>query len=148
MFGDGLTWTGLISLPYKSERSKLLAEGSGLSPATPELDSAMGVGSRIDLSNEDSDDEDNPRQVLLISKGERSKLLADGSGLTPATLEPDSAMGVGSWIDPSKEDSDEIAYRQLKELVDEPLPSGSKEDRNKPNFKLGMRSGAKKNSKS
>ena len=60
-------------------------------------------------------------------------------------------MGVGSRKDPSKEDSDKIAYRRLKELVDEPLPFGSKEDRCKPNFKLvslGMRSGAKKISKS
>ena len=60
-------------------------------------------------------------------------------------------MGVGSRIDPPKVDSDEIAYRQLRELVDEPLPSGSKEDRCKPNFKLespGMRSGTKKISKS
>ena len=57
-------------------------------------------------------------------------------------------MGVGSRKDPSKEDSDKIAYRQLKELVDESLPSGSKEDKCKPNFKLGIRSGAKKISKS
>ena len=67
----------------KSERSKLLAEGSGLAPATPELDSTMGVGSLIDLSKEDSNNEDKSRQVLLISKGERSKLLAEGSGSTP-----------------------------------------------------------------
>ena len=57
-------------------------------------------------------------------------------------------MGVGSRIDPSKEDSNEVAYRQLKELVDEPLPSGSKEDSCEPNLKLGMRSGAKKGSTS
>ena len=57
-------------------------------------------------------------------------------------------MGVGSRIDPSKEDSDEVAYRQLKELVDEPLPSGSKDESCEPNPKLGMRSGAKKGSKS
>ena len=57
-------------------------------------------------------------------------------------------MGVGRRIDPSKEDSDKIAYRQLKELVDEPLPSESKKDRCEPNLKLGMRSGAKKSSKS
>ena len=95
-----------------------------------------------------SDDEDTSRRVVFISQSERSKLLAEVSGSTPATPEPDSAMGVGSRIDPSKEDSDEIAYRQLKELVDEQLPSGSKEDRSKPNFKLGMRSGAKKIPKS
>ena len=76
-----------------------------------------------------SDDEDTSRRVVFISQSERSKLLAQGSGSTPATLELDSALGVGSRIDPSKEDSDEIAYRQLKELVDELLPSGSKKDR-------------------
>ena len=111
----------------------------------------MGVGSRIDLSKEDSNDEDKSRQVLLISKGERSKLLAEGSGSILATPELDSAMGAGSQIDPSKDDSNETAYRQLKELIDEPSPSGSKEDKSKPNFKLvslGMRSGAKKISKS
>ena len=98
-----------------------------------------------------SDDEDTSRRVVFLSKGERSKLLAEGSGSAPATPELDSAMGVGSRIDLSKEDSNEIAYRQLKELIDEPSPSGRKEDKSKPNFKLvslGMRSGAKKISKS
>ena len=98
-----------------------------------------------------SEDEDTSRRVVFLSKGERSKLLAEGSGSAPATLELDSTMGVGSWIDLSKEDSDEIANRQLKELIDEPSPSGSKEDKSKPNFKLlslGMRAGLKKISKS
>ena len=57
-------------------------------------------------------------------------------------------MGVGSRIDPSTEESGEVAYRQLKELVDEPVPSGSKEESSKPKLKLGMRFGAKKGSKS
>ena len=56
---------------------------------------------------------------MLIFKGEQRKLLTEGSGSTPATPELDSAMGVWSWIDPSKEVFDETAYRQLKELVDE-----------------------------
>ena len=95
-----------------------------------------------------SDDEDTFRRVVFISQSERRELLAEGSGSTPATPELGSAMGVGSRIHPSKEDSNEVAYRQLKELVDEPLPSGSKDESCEPNPKLGMRSGAKKGSKS
>ena len=111
----------------------------------------MRVGSRIDLSKEDYNDEDKSRRVLLSSKGEWSKLLTEGSGSAPATLELDSTMGVGSRIDLSKEDSDETAYRQLKELLDEPSSSGSKKNKSKPDFKLvslGMRAGAKRISKS
>ena len=67
-----------------------------------------------------SDDEDTSRRLVFISESERRELLAEGSGSTLATSKLDSAMGVGSRIDPSKEDSDEVAYRQLKELVDEP----------------------------
>ena len=95
-----------------------------------------------------SDDEDTSRHVGFLSQDERRELLTEGSGSTLATPELDSAMGIGSWIDPSTEDSGEVAYRQLKELVDEPVPSGSKEDSSKPKLKLGMRSGAKKGSKS
>ena len=59
-------------------------------------------------------------------------------------------MGVGSQIDPSSEDSAEVAYRQLKKLVDEPSPSGSREKSCKPSLKLkiGMRPVGKKGSKS
>ena len=96
----------------KGERSKVLEEGSGLSPTAPELDSAMGVGRRIDLSK--------------VNYSEQSKLLTKGSGSALATLELDSTMGVGSRIDLSREGSDEVAYRQLKELLDEPSSSDSK----------------------
>ena len=116
----------------------------------PKLDSAMGVGSRIDLSEEIYRDKDKSRQVLIASKSEQSKLLTEGSGLAPATLELDSTMGVGSWIDLPREGSDEVAYRQLKELVDEPSSSDIKKNKSKPDFKLvsrGMRAGAKKISK-
>ena len=85
---------------------------------------------------------------MFLSQDEGRELLTEGSGWTPATPELDSAMGVGSQIDPSTEDSSEVAYRQLKELVDEPVPSGSKEESSKPKLKLGMRFGAKKGSKS
>ena len=44
----------------------------------------------------------NPRLVVFLSKGEQRKLLAEGSGSSPATPELDSAMGVGSRIDLSK----------------------------------------------
>ena len=95
-----------------------------------------------------SDDEDVSRRVVFLAQSEQRDLLAEGSGLTPATLELDSAMGVGSQIDPSTEDSAEVAYRQLKELVDEPSPSGSRETNCKPSFKfkVGMRSVGKKGS--
>ena len=85
---------------------------------------------------------------MFNSERERSDLLVEGSGLTLGTLELDSAMGVGSRIDPSKEAEDEVEYKQLKELVDEPLPSGSKGESCTPIPKVGMRSGAKKGSKS
>ena len=38
------------------DRSKLPSDGSGSNPASLELDSTTGVGSRIDLSREDSDE--------------------------------------------------------------------------------------------
>ena len=88
--------------------------------------------------------------VLISSKGEQSQLLTEGSGSAPATLELDSTLGVGSWIDLSREGSDEVACRQLKELLDEPSSSDSKKDKSKPNFKLvsrGMRAAGKKISK-
>ena len=48
-----------------------------------------------------SDDEDTSRCVVFISQSEQRELLAEGSGSTLATPELDSAMGVGSRIDPS-----------------------------------------------
>ena len=59
-------------------------------------------------------------------------------------------MGVGSQIILSKEPEDESedVYRQLKELVDEPVASGSKGEPLNPNPKIGMRLGMKKDSKS
>ena len=59
-------------------------------------------------------------------------------------------MGVGSRIILSKEPGDESedVYRQLKELVDEPVASGSKGEPHKSNPKIGMRLGMKKGSKS
>ena len=59
-------------------------------------------------------------------------------------------MVVGSRIILSKETKDESedVYRQLKELVDEPVASGSKGESSKPKPKIGMRPGMKKGSKS
>ena len=97
-----------------------------------------------------SDDEDTSRRVVFISQSERSKLLAEVSGSTPATPEPDSAMGVGRPTILSKEieDESEKVYKQLKELVDEPVAVEDKGERSKPKPKVGMRSGMKKGSKS
>ena len=78
----------------EDETSKISAEGSGPSPATPGLDSAMEVGRRIDLSNEVNRDRDESSQEENASN---SKLITEGSGSTPATLELDSTMVVGSW---------------------------------------------------
>ena len=92
----------------------------------------MGVGSRIDLS----------RQIYRDKK-----LLTGGSGLAPATLELDSTMEVGSRIDLPREGSVEVAYRQLREVIDEPSSSDNKKEKSKPDFKSvsrGMRAGAKK----
>ena len=110
----------------------------------------MGVGRRIDLSKENYSDKDKSSQVLISSKSEQRKLLTEGSGLALDTLELDSTMGIGSRIDLPREGSDEVAYRQLKELLDEPSSSDKKKDKSKPNFKLvslGMRAGAKNISK-
>ena len=128
----------------EDELSKVSAEGSGPSPPTPELDSAMGVWRRIDLSNEINCDRDKSSQGLIASK---SKSLTEGSGSAPATLELDSTMGVGSQIDLPREGSVEIAYRKLKEVIDEPSSFGNKKEKSKPDFKAvsrGMRAGAKK----
>ena len=53
-------------------------------------------------------------------------------------------------IIPSQENEDESedVYRQLKELVDEPVASGSKEEPSKSKPRIGMRPGMKKGSKS
>ena len=56
-------------------------------------------------------------------------------------------MGVGSRIDLPREGSVEVAYRKLKEVLDEPSSSDNKKDKSKPYFKSvsrGMRAGAKK----
>ena len=107
-----------------------------------ELDSTMGVGSQIDLSREVSDVEEESSRVVRFTNKDRSKLPSDGSGSTPASLELDSTTGVGSRLDLSREDSDEKAYRLLKELVDEPEPSGSRMEPKK-----GVSSGTKKKSR-
>ena len=87
---------------------------------------------------------------MISSKSEHRNLLSEGSGSAPASLELDFTMGVGSQIDLTGEGSDEVAYRQLKELVDEPSSSDTRKDKSKLDFKQisrGMRAGAKKISK-
>ena len=108
----------------------------------------MGVGSWIIPSNETKDGSD--RRVVYRSDSEQVEPDREGFGSTPATPELDSTMGVGSRIILSKEPGDESedVYRQLKELVDEPVASGSKGEPHKSNPKIGMRLGMKKGSKS
>ena len=108
----------------------------------------MGVGSRIIPSNETKDESE--RRVVCVSDNEQVETDREGFGLTPATPELDSAMGVGSRIILSKETEDESedVYRQLKELVNEPVAFGSKGEPSKPKPKIGMRIGMKKGSKS
>ena len=48
-----------------------------------------------------SDDEDTTRRVVYTSNNELKDISVEGSGLTSATPELDSAMGVGSQIYPS-----------------------------------------------
>ena len=100
-YSDDEDPTRRVVFRSEDELSKVSAEGSGPSPPTPELDSAMGIWRRIDLSNEINCDRDKSSQGLIASK---SKSLTEGSGSAPATLELDSTMGVGSRIDFSKED--------------------------------------------
>ena len=47
------------------------------------------------------DDEDTTRQVVYTSNNELKDISVEGSGMTSATPELDSAMGVGSQIYPS-----------------------------------------------
>ena len=131
-----------------SEQVEADREGFGLNPATPELDSDMGVGSWIIPSKEIENESD--RQVVCVSDSEQTEADREGFGLTPSTPELDSAMGVGSRIIPSKETEDESedVYRQLKGLVDEPVTSGSKGEPSKSKPRIGMRPGMKKGSKS
>ena len=81
--------------------------------------------------------------MVRFTNKDRSKLPSNRSGSNPASLELDSTTGVGSRIDLSREDSDEKAYRLLKELVDEPEPSRSRMEPKK-----GVSSGTKKKSRS
>ena len=84
---------------------------------------------------------------MFHSEDETSKISAEGSGPSPATLELDSTMGVGSRIDLPREGSVETAYRRLKEVIDEPSSPVNKKGSSKPDLKAvsrGMRSGAKK----
>ena len=84
-----------------SEQIEADKEGFGLALATPELDSTMGVGSRIIPSNETKDG--SYRQVVCRSDSEQVEMDREGFGQTPANPELDSAMGVGSRIILSKE---------------------------------------------
>ena len=108
---------------------------------------ALGV-QVLGISKETEDESD--RQVVYRSDSEQVNRSREELGSALATLELDSAMGVGSRIVPSKgtEDKSEDVYRQLKKLMDEPVDSGSKGEPSKPKSKIGMRTGMKKSSKS
>ena len=88
-----------------SEQIDADKEGFGSALATPELDSAMGVGSLIIPSNETKDGSD--RRVICRSDSEQVETDRERFGSTPATPELDSAMGVGSQIILSKEPENE-----------------------------------------
>ena len=128
----------------EDEMIKISAEGSGLAPATPELDSAMGARRRIVPSTEDNRDTDVFNQGRFASSSKRA---TEGSGSSPAILELDSTVGVRSRIDLPREGSVETANRRLKEVIDEHSSPDNKKGSSKPDFKAvsrGMRSGAKK----
>ena len=92
----------------------------------------MGVGSRIIPSIESHDESE--RQVIYRPDRELVNTSREEFGSAPAAPEPDSAMGVGSRTILSKETEDESedVYRQLKELVDEPVASENKGKLSKP----------------
>ena len=108
----------------------------------------MGVGSWIIPSTEFNDESE--RRVVYRSDRELDNTSREKFCSATADPEPDSAMGVRSWTILSKETEDESedVYRQLKELVDEPVASENKGELSKPKPKVGMRSGMKKGSKS
>ena len=148
-----------VNVPYYKETGRVVCvsdneqvdaggEGFGLTPATLELDSAMGVGSRIIPSIESHDESE--RRVMYRPDRELVNTSREEFGSAPAAPESDSAIGVWSRTILSKETEDESekVYRQLKELVDEPVAAEDKGERSKPKPKVGMRSGMKKGSKS
>ena len=74
----------------------------------------------------DSELSDQERRVICISEEDEIRVSVS-SGPTPSALELVSVVTVGS---PTKlcteEEEDEPAFRQLQELLDESIPSGSK----------------------
>ena len=75
------------------------------------------------------------RRVRLLSTSEGSnndeQINAEGSGQAPSAPEPISIVTVQSPIKPREVESvDSRAFRDLEELLDEAVPSGSKESSN------------------
>ena len=159
-FGDRYLWRqGLTPLPsWKSKVARHAAKRKAAklhqNPSKPKklkIDDPLKAKPASDLRTvrlvDYSDDEEPTRRVVFHSEDETSKISAEGSGPSPATLELDSTMGVGSRIDLPREGSVETAYRRLKEVIDEPSSPVNKKGSFTPDFKAvscGMRSGSKK----
>ena len=90
----------------------------------------------------DSDEDEPSRGVICVSGEEGCG--ESGSDLAPSDPELDSTVVVWSRINPRKESKNEdkdAVYPEIQKLLDEPVPSGSKDDcgtpsRSKP--KVGM----------
>ena len=85
----------------------------------------------------DSEGSDPQRRVICVSEEEAGILVS--SGRTPSTLELVSIVTVQS---PAKLCTEEgegtVALRELQELLDDPIPSGSKGEQVKSQPKVGM----------
>ena len=87
------------------------------------------------------------RRVTLLEEkvcvSEDDNLDKSASGLTPSIPELDSIVAARSLTKPSEEEGADSVYWELQELLDKPVPSGSKENINTPSRsdpKVGMNS--------
>ena len=100
------------------------------------------LGSKVDLDKSKKRKIEDPlmccspaQKVRLVSTSECSNTEeqdnAEGSGQAPSAPESVSIAAVRSLIKPRKEESvDSRAFRDLEELLDEAVPSGSKKNSN------------------
>ena len=111
--GDRYLWRkGLEALPsWKSKSARHAAKRKAVKSnlENKPKKSKIKVGPQVNAAPDQrsarlvnySDDEDTTRRVVYTSNNELKDISVEGSGLTSATPELDSAMGVGSQIYPS-----------------------------------------------
>ena len=125
--------TGLPSLPTWKQKKKIHAgkrQGSKLAPfdekkrKTDKVQVLVSLEQRVRLLWE-SEESNSARRVICISGDEDAK--KPGSGQTPSVLELDSIVLIWSSAKPCGDESTDSVYREIQDLLDKPVPSGSKE---------------------